>query len=751
VSTDGQADAGSRPSATRDPAGVTFVMVLHSHQPVGNLDFAVRYATDVAYRPLLEVLADYPELKCCLHYSGSLLEWFEANAPEMMEGIGQLVERGQVELIGGAFYDPILTMLPEADRHGQITSFREYLTRTFGQTPRGAWLAERVWEQPLTRSLVDAGVGYITLDDSHFLHAGLTLAELVGGFLTEDDGRLLRVDPASEVLRYRIPFQDPERTIELLSQHADADAPRVVVYADDGEKFGSWPETYTHVYENGWLRRFIELLLENRDWIHIATLGEAFDRLPPVGTVYLPDGSYREMTEWALPAPRLADYEDLVNQLKDEGRYETIKPLLKMGTWRNFKAKYREANLLYAKSLHVSRKVNELLDKPAGTPARAHLLAHARQELYRGQCNCPYWHGVFGGLYLPHLRSSAYSRLISAEAISDRLRHRGASWVEAEEVDFDLDGRPELLLSSAQVALGLVPHRGGHLFELDLRSADPEGETPGICFNLTNSLTRRWEAYHRTLSHSEGNQDGDGDEVKTIHEIVAVKTPGLRGKLRYDTYERESLVDHCLPADVGVAALEGLQYEELGDFVEAPYLVKDRRVSKKEARVLLARRGRLRAGADCPLLVQKEVVLPRRRTEVVVGYRLQNLSDERLHFRFAVEWNFSLLAGNAPDRYYFLPGAPVDRANLGPLASSKSLPPGERLGLRDEWLGCELVLRAGGADGWFLLPIESVSQSEGGLELVYQSSCVMPHWLIDLPPGGQRRLGLALAVGLLAS
>jgi len=719
----------------------------------------------MAYRPLLAVLADYPELKCCLHYSGSLLEWFETNAPGMIERIGELVERGQVELIGGAYYDPILTMLPETDRRGQVAAFREYLERTFGQAPRGAWLAERVWEQALTRSLTDAGVDYITLDDSHFRHAGLTDAELVGGFLTEEDGRLLRVYPASEELRYRIPFQDPERTVEFLAQYADGDGTHLVVYADDGEKFGSWPETHTHVYENGWLRRFVELLLANRDWIHITTLAEAADRLPPVGTVYLPDGSYREMTEWALPAGRQAEYEDLVSGLKREGRYQSLRPFLRMGYWRNFKIKYREANLLYAKSLYVSRKVNRLLRRPSRSPARARLLARARQELYRGQCNCPYWHGVFGGLYLPHLRSAAYSNLIAAEAIVDRLEHRGRSWAEAEEVDFDLDGRPELLLSSARLALGLAPHRGGHLFELDLRTGDPAVDPPGLFFNLTNSLSRRWEAYHRQVSPTEVPQGSDSGEVKTIHEIVAVKTPGLDRKLRYDPYERESLVDHCLPVDVGLEQLEELSYEELGDFVEGPYALKDRRLTRNEARARLVRQGTVRVGCGHALLVEKEVSLARRGTEVTVNYRLQNSSGETLSFRFAVEWNFSLLAGDVPDRYYFLPcpetqgpeqglGAAdspegTARASIGPLASRRTLSSGDRLGLRDEWTGMELLLTAAGADGWFLFPIESVSQSEAGLELVYQSSCVMPHWVVDLPTGGERRLSLALAIALL--
>jgi len=702
------------------------------------------------------VLTEYPELTCCLHYSGSLLEWFADRAPEMMAGIRDVVARGQVELIGGAFYDPILTMLPEADLLGQVTTFRDYLAETFGQTPRGAWIAERVWEQSLTRSLADAGVEYITLDDSHFRHAGLTDRELLGGFLTEDDGRLLRAYPASEELRYRIPFQEPEKTIEYLAGFAARAGQHLVVYADDGEKFGSWPETYAHVYTNGWLRRFIETLLDNRDWIHLATLAEVTDRFAPVGKIYLPDGAYREMTEWALPASRQAEYEDIVDRLKREGRYEELKPFLKMGFWRNFKAKYREANLLYAKSLAVSRKVNQLGCPPASRApggrggggqrgARSRLLQQARQELYRGQCNCPYWHGVFGGLYLPHLRSAAYSKLIAAEAIADRLGHRGDSWVEVCEADFDLDGHPELLLANRMLWLGVTPERGGHLFELDLRAEGAGRGRAGIFFNLTNSLTRRWEAYHRKVAAgTEAESAGDG--VKTIHEIVAVKEPGLEKKLHYDRYERESLVDHCLPPGLTLEQVEAGEYEELADLVSSPYQVVEADSRRDGVRVRLARRAALRSLRGGPLLLEKEIALPRRGAEVTVAYRLSNLSDQAAKFALAVEWNFSLLAGNAPDRYYFHPAADDTEARLGPLISRHSLSAGERLGLRDEWTEMELLLTAPGAAGWFLFPCESVSQSESGLELVYQSSCVMPYWAVALAPGASTRLHLRLVV-----
>ncbi len=68
-------------------------------------------------------------------------------------------------------------------------------------------------------------------------------------------------------MRYLIPFRDPEETVaylgEVAAQHPDA----VVVFADDGEKLGSWPETHRHCYTNGWLRRFLDGSRAARSWV----------------------------------------------------------------------------------------------------------------------------------------------------------------------------------------------------------------------------------------------------------------------------------------------------------------------------------------------------------------------------------------------------------------------------------------------------------------------------------------------------
>ena len=137
------------------------------------------------------------------------------------------------------------------------------LAEGFGVRPRGAWIAERVWEQHLVSALVEAGIEYTILDDFHFERAGVPENELRGYFLTEEDGQLLKVFPISERLHSRIPLEEPHETYLELKAIADQRPGSVMVFADDGEKFGSCPGTHQHVYANGWLRRFCDMIVAN--------------------------------------------------------------------------------------------------------------------------------------------------------------------------------------------------------------------------------------------------------------------------------------------------------------------------------------------------------------------------------------------------------------------------------------------------------------------------------------------------------
>ena len=142
-----------------------------------------------------------------------------------------------------------------------------FLQENFHVQAKGAWLAERVWEPHLARPLAEAGISYTVLDDSHFRKAGFTEEQLLHYYLTEEEGRRLFIFPISEKLRYLIPFAEPEETVDYLAKMANEEGDRVIVLADDGEKFGSWPGTAKHVYEKKWLRRFFKLLSENSSWL----------------------------------------------------------------------------------------------------------------------------------------------------------------------------------------------------------------------------------------------------------------------------------------------------------------------------------------------------------------------------------------------------------------------------------------------------------------------------------------------------
>src|SRR5690606_31930515 len=138
-------------------------------------------------------------------------------------------------------------MIPSRDRVGQITSYSRWLEQRLGASVRGMWVPERVWEQSLTSDIARAGINFTVLDDFHFKNAGLTTEQLHGYFVTEDDTNVINVFPGSEQLRYLIPFQPPLETIKYLRGVAEAHPGAVVVFGDDGEKFGTWPGTKDHV------------------------------------------------------------------------------------------------------------------------------------------------------------------------------------------------------------------------------------------------------------------------------------------------------------------------------------------------------------------------------------------------------------------------------------------------------------------------------------------------------------------------
>ncbi len=701
---------------------IRLCLVFHNHQPIGNFENVFEQAYEDAYLPFLDVFERYSEsLSISLHTSGPLMEWLVDRKPAYMERLKALVQRGKIEIVGGAFYEPILTMIPARDRVGQIAGYRHWLQDRLGGDVHGMWIPERVWEQTLTSAIVDAGVKYTVLDDFHFKNAGLGEEQLFGHFLTEDEGRVLCVFPGSEKLRYLIPFREPQETIDYLRDVASRHPGAVVVFGDDGEKFGGWPETKKHVYEDGWLRRFFDLLVQHRDWLATCTLADAYENVAPVGKVYLPDGSYREMTEWALPVEKQNEYEDVLRSMEQDQRWPRVKQFVRGGFWRNFKVKYPETNEMYARMMMVSRRFQDAEQEGAsGTEFQL-----ARRELYRAQCNCSYWHGAFGGAYLPHLRNGVYNHLIAADNLLDRALNRPQPYVEASADDYNFDARQEVRLASDQLVCFLAPSAGGQMYELDVRS---------ICHNLLATFARRPESYHRRVL---GGREQSGG-IASIHDRVIFKQEGLDQRIQYDQQLRKSLTDHFWDMETGVEAVASGQALERGDFAQGAYEAVIRRKTDR-IQVLLSRTGN---AWGVPLKITKGVTLEAGGANLEIAYLIEGLPPGQM-FHFGVEFNFAGMPAGIDDRYFF---QGQDGRRLGQLGQRLNLQNVRDIGLADEWLGLQAHLESNRPTNFWAYPIETVSQSEGGYELVHQSVLVQPHWHVTGDKDGRWSVVLQLEI-----
>jgi len=499
---------------------ISLLFGVHAHQPVGNFDFVMEEAHVRCYRMFLQTVERYPDFRFSVHFSGWLLDWLIERYPEDMERLAMMTRRGQVEWFGSGDCEPVLASIPHRDRVSQINRLSDKIERIFGQRPRGAWLTERVWESAVVPSLADCGIEYVAVDDYHFLCAGEAAGKLDSHFTTEEDGRRLDLFPISEQARYRLPFSPAEAAVEWL-EHLAREGHRAAIYFDDIEKFGIWPETYHWVYEQGWLTRFIEGVLASK-LIRTGSYEEFHASQATRGIVYLPTTSYIEMNEWTLPGPAARAYHALLEQEKQAGRFEARKPFLRGGMWRNFFMRFPESNWMHKRMLDVSAKF-------AALPF-AQRTPEMQEMLHRAQANDAYWHGLFGGLYLPHLRRAIWNNLLALEAAMAGVSPRPTF----ERRDVDCDGHDELFLRGE--TLQAVVRADGDAAVVELSSL-------ALAHNFGDTLRRHDEGYHDKLHAAEGGQV-QHDGIASAHDRVAFRHV-IHPQDAEPDYRARSMFDDC--------------------------------------------------------------------------------------------------------------------------------------------------------------------------------------------------------------
>jgi hypothetical protein len=699
------------------------VLLIHAHQPVGNFDDVMERTYQQSYLPFVECLARHPRVRVGLHYTGSLIEWIAEMHPEYIQRVGALVARGQVEIIGGGFYEPILVAIPYEDRIDQIRRLSDFVEKHFGKRPQGAWLAERVWEPQLPTALAEAGVNYTLVDDSHFLTAGREIPELFGYYVADDCGKTVKVIPGLQELRYLLPFGTVEDSIAFLRRSANDHPGGMATMGDDMEKFGAWPHTYEHCYRDGWLDRFFSAVEANFEWLEMMTPAEALATHAPLGRVDLPTASYTEMMEWVLPTSVRQKFHSLLEEFS--GRPD-VRRFLRGGFWRGFFSKYAEANLLHKKMLRVSSKLRGEGIKSSRRGTKGDVLrSRAITHLLRAQCNDAYWHGIFGGLYAPHLRTELWRELVRAETIADGLHHGAKPYQTMTRLDFDADGREEIEITSPSFAALIKPSDGGTLEILDFR---PTAVT------LINSLQRRVEAYHSRLQ----NLSQGAGKVASIHDQTLTKEPGLEKYLKYDRWPRNAFRLLLFAPGKTHADFEAIHLEENAAFAGGDFQVDQASADK----VTLSKEAPLRqliSGADPKSILAATKVLQFEKQDhgFDVRCRLELALKDTEYFAegtggsaqilVGLEIVINLLAPNVPDRYIEFAGARKPLEWSGVVEEKK-------LRIADEWQNVAVDVEAHCACHFWISPIQTVSESEEGFERVYQGSQILGVWSVTLDP-----------------
>jgi hypothetical protein len=690
------------------PERFHLVLLIHAHQPCGNFANVFEKAFQDSYLPFIDLLEQHPGVHVGLHYSGPLLTWMEENHPEYFTRLKTLVAKGQVELVGGGFYEPILVSIPPDDQREQITRLAAYLEQHFGRRPTGAWIAERVWEPQLPSALAAAAVNYTLVDDIHFLSAGFEPEELYGAYIAEDRGQSVWLFPGQKTLRYFIPFGKVEDVIAYLRTTSTQHPGGVAAMGDDMEKFGVWPGTNTHCYKDGWLKDFFGALEQNSSWLRVSTPAEYIADHAPLGRADLPTASYTEMMEWVLPTRVRQRYNTVQKEFASRPE---ILSFLRGGSWRGFFRKYAESNLLHKKMLRVSARIAAAPPRRTSSKA-ADELVQARDLLLRAQCNDAYWHGIFGGLYAPHLRTDLWRNLVRAETIADR-QTAATLMPRVELLDYDADGAHEHLFTASEYQALLKPTDGGTIAAFDFRLA---GAT------LINSIQRRPEAYHARLR--EAAKAAAPGSVASIHEQTLVKEPGLERFLRYDRWPRHAFRVLLYDPARTQSEYEALELQEDPGFAGGAFHVKSS--SADDAQLIreddLKIATKIGGGAPTLSLAKRFSFGPAPygcEVGCEIGLKLKHSLATPI--AVGIESIINLLAPAEPDRFFETPSGPQNLRFSGAL-------PGPLLRLEDGWQRIRITLHAPGATEFWIAPIETVSESEGGFERVYQGSQILAIW-----------------------
>jgi len=663
-------------------SSISLLFGTYNHQPDGTSNQRFEAVYQQSYKPFLSLLYKYHRVHTVLHYCGSLFEWMEDQHPEFVMLLKEMVRRKQVELLGGGYHAPILPLIPDGDKLGQIEKMSTYIRTTFGTRPRGGWLAERVWEPTLSRILSNSGIEYTFLDDHHFHIAGVQDSECYRPYRTEDQGKAVTVFPLHLGLQAMVARSGVEDLISELRTIAARDSEQIAVILVAGETLAEGQDGSDVYKDGGWLMRFFRLLEENRDWLHSINPRRRPEVLRPRGRLYFPCLSSMETMNGSLSLVRQRACQEMTKKVRkpENGIY------LQRGFFRQFLIRYPEVGLLYSRLMYTHVLVNQIRGDKYKKKA-------ALNELWRGQTGAVYWHGGHGGAYANDLRKAAYRSFNEAQKIT---RNAGMFISSIIATDYDMDGQEEYLYQG-RVLNAFVHRQGAALLELDYLPKS---------WNYLDTIARWPEHYHR------------------------YKYEGC------DWYMRKGFIDHFFAPATTLEKFDRMSYQEMGDFVNRSFQVEE--FKREQRRVVLVRHGHVRIKrTNIPVRLRKSYTF--KENGIDLGIVIRNCGTQPAQLWYGLEFNLSL-AGH--EEATLTVQGQEQETPIGLEATDLGTMKGVRV--YDAVNRVQITFGAEREYSLWSLPVYTMSYLGNTPGKVYQASCFLPQWQLELEPDQQEELKVSV-------
>ncbi len=393
---------------------VYLVFGIHNFQPPGLPGSKYEEYYQQYYKKMLVLLNEYRDVPAVLHFSGTILEWMDTSHTEYLDLLSEMVKRKQIELLSGAFYDPILPLIPNSDKLGQIEKLTTYLRKHFGKKPRGCWITKMAWEPSLAYTLKNSGMDYTILNDNQLSREDWDLKDSYYSYITEDQGKAVTVFLNSSELTKLFISGQPEELVSRIKLIAESRENSVIVVFVPGESIGG---ENSELFES-----FLRLLRRNRDWLVLQNPLLYLKTRVPKKRIYIPGINCDNSS----------------------------------GFFRYYLTQYPDINLIYSRMIHTNILVNQVRGDKYKKRA-------ARNELWKGQSNSVYWNAENGGIFFNRLRKSTYRSFLEAEKIT---RTDSGFIPSIITLDFDMDGRKEFLYQG-KVLNAYVHQKSGAIIELD--------------------------------------------------------------------------------------------------------------------------------------------------------------------------------------------------------------------------------------------------------------------------------------------